>query len=99
MMSPTEIQTYLPDAPEGYSYEVEQVSKLIARVWLHHHKQYLYKQGEPVKTVYCFVKGKKVYPPANAKHAKARSLCSIVDLSSQSPYTTLNTHDWTVLTD
>ncbi len=98
-MTPQEIQAHLPEPPEGYSYEVDPVSKLITRVWLHHHKPYLYNQGEPVKTVYCFVKGKKVYPPSNAKRARARSVCPIDKLHEQSPFSTINTHPWTVLTD
>ena len=84
-----DIMDSLPDAPSGYHHSVEVVSPLVHRVWLHHHAAYDYACGEPVKTVYCFIKGGKVYPPKNANQARPKSVCLLVDLVNQSPYTTI----------
>jgi len=88
-MTPDQIHQYLPDAPPGYHYSVEQVSKLIQKVWLHHEYDYVYAEGDPVKTVYCFVKGDKVHPPKDHKQARPRSVTTLVDLHTMSPYTTV----------
>ena len=83
------IENYLPDEPDGYHYSVEQVSPLVHRVWLHHHREYSYKDGEPVKTVYCFIKGGKVYPPQNYKKMRPKSLCKLTELFKQPPHSTI----------
>lgn len=62
---------------------------MVIRVWLNHHIEYMYKQGEPVRTIYCFIKGDKVYPPKNYKTARARSLCGIMELYKQPNYSTI----------
>ena len=84
-----DIESSLPTPPDNFHYSVEVVSPLIHRVWLHHHANYDYACGEPVKTVYCFVKGGKVYPPKNANQARPKSVCLLIDLKNQSPYTTI----------
>ena len=77
----------LPDAPSGFHYSVEVVSPLVHRIWLHHHADYDYACGESVKTVYGFVKGGKCYPAKNANQARPKSVCLLIDLKDQSPYT------------
>lgn len=79
----------LPTPPDNFSYSVEQMSPLVIRVWLHHHQEYVYKEGEPVRTIYCFVKGDKVYPPKNHKTSQSRSVCGIMELYKQPNYTTI----------
>ena len=82
-----DIMNSLPGAPTGFHYSVETVSPLVHRIWLHHHKNYDYACGEPVKTVYGFVKGGKCYPAKNAKTMRPKSVCLLIDLKDQSPYT------------
>lgn len=88
-MTPEEVLTYLPEEPPGYYYSVEQMSTLVQRVWLNHKCHYNYNSGEPVKTIWGFIKSGKVHTAKNYKQAKARSVCSIVDahqLPSYSSY-------------
>ena len=40
-------------APEGYHYEQEKDFKRnVTAIWLHHHKEYDYNLGKPVKTIW-----------------------------------------------
>ena len=84
-----EVREALPVAPKGYHYSVEQVSPLLQRVWLHHERPYVYAEGEPVRTVYCFVKSGRVHAPKNFKTPRPQSVCMLIDLAKQSPYTTI----------
>ena len=84
----THVKESLPTPPPHHHYEVEQMSPLVTRVWLCHERDYVWSD-EPVKTVYCFVKGGKVYPPKNYKTARPKSVGLLIDLKSMSPYTTI----------
>ena len=86
-VTPQLILQCLPDAPEGFHHSVEQVSPLVHRVWLHHHREYVYAEGDEVKTVWGFVKGGKVYPAKNYKTLKPKSQCSLLDAWHLSGYT------------
>lgn len=88
-MTVIDILSNLPDCPVGYNYEIERVSPLVHRVWLHHEADYDYACGEKVKTVWGFIKGDKVYPPKNFKQMRAKSVCLLTDASSLSGYTSI----------
>lgn len=83
-----QIQSCLPDAPEGYEYEVQQLSSLITRVILYHPDVYTYTT-ERVWTVHSFIKGDKVYPPKNAKTSATRSICNVMSMYKLHPFTLL----------
>lgn len=87
--TPDQVEKFLPDPPDGFHYSVEQVSPLVMKVWLHHHKVYDYNLGEPVKTIYCFIKQDKVYPPKSCEKMRPESLCPLTDLWRQPSYTTI----------
>lgn len=91
-LSPSEIESYLPAAPAGYSYTVERMSPLVSRVWLNHERDYVHAEGEPVRTVFCFIKGDKCYAAKNYKTARPKSVCVLRDLHSQHPYTLITTN-------
>ncbi len=79
----------LPPAPEGYHFEVENVSKLISKVWLVHHADYDYACGRVVKTIHSFIKGSKnltVHKPKNAANAYVKSFCTLEELGNQSGF-------------
>ncbi len=83
------IESYLPQAPDGFHFEVEIVSKLVTKIWLVHHKEYDYACGRVVKTIHSFIKGSKnpkVHKPKNAKTAYVRSFCTLEELPQQSGY-------------
>ena len=83
------IESYLPQAPDGFHFEVEVVSKLITKIWLVHHADYDYACGREVKTIHSFVKGSKnltVHKPKKAKNAYVKSFCTLEELSQQSGY-------------
>ena len=94
------VSDYLPQAPQGFHYEVEVISKLITKVWLVHEANYDYACGKVVKTIYCFLKGSKnitVHKPKNGSAAYVKAFCSLSDLSSQSPYSFYKPKDETLL--
>ena len=77
----------LPEAPEGYSYEVEQESQMWWRIWLVNHFPFSHT-AEKVRTVYGYVKKNGgCHPPLDTKKPRQREvLCQLVDLKHQSPY-------------
>ena len=56
-------------APDGYSYQVEEFKRGVLAIWLLHHKDYVYAEGEKVRTIWGFykVKSKEYFAPINAK--------------------------------
>lgn len=84
-----QIENFLPNPPDNYSYEVSQVSPLVHRIDLLHHVVYDYNLGQPVRTVYGFVKGSKVYPPKNYKTPRPKPVCNLTEMYLQSGYTTI----------
>ena len=87
--TPEFILKCLPDEPKGYHYEVEIVSPLVHRVWLVHHTDYVYAEGEQVRTVWGFIKSGKIYPPKNHKTARPKSVGILMDAYKLSSYTTI----------
>jgi hypothetical protein len=74
-------------APEGYSYEFEKNFKRnVTAIWLHHHKQYDYNLGKPVKTIWGFYnsKTKQFHAPVNSK-----TIGDCVDIKRTRPYTAM----------
>ena len=74
-------------APEGYHYELEKDFKRnTTAIWLHHHKQYDYNLGKPVKTIWGFYNTKKreFYAPINSK-----TVGSVVKIENTTPYTAM----------
>lgn len=91
-----DVEEALPSPPEGYTYEVEQVSSLITRVWLHHPDVYTYTK-EPVRTVHCFIKSGKVYPARNWKTPRIKSVGTLSDLKTLSVFSLINKPENTLL--
>ena len=56
-------------APKGYSYETEDFNTKYLRIMLVHHRDYVYAEGQQVKTVWGFInkKTRQVHAPINAK--------------------------------
>ena len=91
-----DVEASLPSPPEGFSYEVEQVSSLIIRVWLHHPDLYTYTT-ESVRTVHCFIKSGKVYPARNWKTPRIKSVGALSDLKTLSVFSLINTPENTLI--
>ena len=91
-----DVEASLPPCPEGFSYEVEQVSSLIIRVWLLHPDVFSYTT-DPVRTVHCFIKSGKVYPARNWKTPRIKSVGTLIDLKEMSSYTVINRPEHTLL--
>jgi len=83
-----EVEDSLPSPPDGFSYSVERVSPMVAKVWLNHPDRYTYTE-DPVRTIYCFLKNDKVHPPSDKDKMRPKSVCHISELSQQSPHTTI----------
>lgn len=82
----------LPTAPCGHHYEVEQVSKLQAKVWLVRDEPSPFLEKE-IRTIYCFIRGSKnlkVHKPKNAKESYAKSFCEMDELKNQSSWSLHN---------
>ena len=79
----------LPEAPTGYSYDVERVTDMVIKVWLNHHQDYDYACGKPVSTIYAYIKRDMVHEPKNSLKMKVKALCPLSELSTKSPYTTM----------
>ena len=87
-LSSNQVANFLP-VPDWGRLEVEQISPLVQRVWFYHERDYVYAEGEPVRTVWGFIKGGKVYPPKNSKTAQAKSVCSVTHAFKLSGFTTI----------
>ena len=82
------IEQFLPEAPKGHHYEVETVSPLVSKVWLCRNEMSQLLEKD-IRTIYCFIKGKRkltVHQPKNAKDMYVKSFCSIDELAAQPPY-------------
>ena len=84
MSSHSDIQALLPSPPAGYSYRVEKVSPLVHKVVLVFPPM-IHK--EDVECVHCFIKSGKVFPASNGKTAQTRSVGTLADLPTMSPWT------------
>ena len=77
-MSVEVISDLLPDPPEGFTYEVEQFSPLVYRVWIVNHSIMFSYTSEPVKSVWGFVKstGDVVLPKNHLKITSTKEVKS-----------------------
>ena len=86
----------LPEAPYGYSYRVEQFSKLVWRVMLINHGTFSYKEdGKEISSIHCFIKSTgDVMKPKNRDKISTEKVCTINELSDANPYSIINdTHN------
>jgi len=74
------------EPPEGYSYEVRQHKRNIVSIWLCHHCQYNYNDGNPISTIWGFWDTKKqcYYTPINSTKQG-----DPVDINDTRPYTAM----------
>jgi hypothetical protein len=84
MDSSSDILSLMPSPPPGYSYRVDKVSPLVSKVVLVF-PEMLRKSG--IECVHCFIKNGKVFPASNGKTAQARSVGTLADLPTMSPWT------------
>ena len=86
---PSQTLLFLPDEPSMGFYQVEQVSPLVQRVWLVHHADYAYANGDDVRTIWGFIKGTRVHAPKNHKTMQVKSCCDLVDAYKLNSYSTI----------
>ena len=84
MNSCSDIEALLPSPPPGYSYRVEKVSSLVHKVILVFPEML---RKSDIECVHCFIKSGKVYPASNGKTAQTRSVGTLADLPTMSPWT------------
>ena len=90
------IESNLPTPPDGYSYRVEQFSKLVHRVMLVNHGTFSYKEdGEEIASVHCFIKSTgDVLKPKNRDKISTTKVCTIHELQNANPFSIINdTHN------
>ena len=80
----------LPEAPEGYSYDVQRVTPQVIKVWLYHDDANHSYTNEPIYTIHSYIKRDMVHQPKNTEKMKVSSICHLSELSEQSPWSTLN---------
>ena len=83
------INSCLPDAPKGYSRRIVQESATIYRVDLIHERQYMYKQGEVVSTIWGFVKKDQVHRVGIKQKPAREAVCHLLDASDLSGYSSI----------
>ena len=83
------INSCLPDTPDGYRRRIIQQSPTIYKVVLDHEREYSYKQGETVTTVWGYVKKDKVHRIGINDKPAREVLCHILDASDLSGYTAI----------
>lgn len=62
------IPQFIHNAPEGYSYEVEDFKRNVFSIWLRCHREFDYNLGKPTRTIWGFYNYKKCqfYSPVNS---------------------------------
>lgn len=83
---------FIHEPPEGYSYEVQQYKRNILSIWLRHHCKYNYNDGDPVSTIWGFVKYKTTKrSSSHTYHApiNANKVGEQVDIEDTRPYTAM----------
>ena len=76
---------FVHDAPEGYSYEVEEFKRNVISIWLLHHQIFSYT-SDPVRTIWGFYNTKKreYFAPINSKKCGSK-----VIITDTTPYTSM----------
>ena len=89
-MKPTQIEILrsLPQAPDGYYYTIQDVSPMVSKVWLNDTRVFSHT-ADPVRTIYCFIKNNKVHAPASKDKMRPKSVCTLSNLHTQDPYSTI----------
>lgn len=83
------INSCLPDTPKGYSRIIVKESSTVYRVDLIHEREYMYKQGETVSTIWGFVKKDQVHRIGTKQKPSKESVCHLLDASDLSGYTAI----------
>ncbi len=80
------IPSFPHEAPDGYSYEIEEFNTRTVRIVLRHHCKYDYNLGKPVKTVWGFYSPKKgtYHSPINYNRVG-----NVVDVKKTTKYTSM----------
>ena len=77
---------FIHDPPKGYSYEVTTFKRNVCAIWCRNHRQYVYNDGAPSKTIWGFYNIKKrcYHAPINSKKAG-----DVIDIHKTTPYTAM----------
>ena len=80
------IPQFKHQAPEGYSYEVEEFKRGVFSIWLRCHHRFDYNMGKPTRTIWGFYDYKKCqfYSPVNSK-----TVGKVVDFKNTRNYTAM----------
>jgi hypothetical protein len=90
-MSVEVITDLLPEPPDGFTYEVEQFSPLVHRVWIVNHGTTFSYTSEPVKSVWGFVKSTgDVVLPKNHLKITSKKVCHVTEIPQSMKYSTIN---------
>ena len=85
------ITSFLPEPPEGFTYEVEKFSPLVHRVWIINHGTTFSYTSEPVKSVWGFVKSTgDVVLPKNHLKITSNKVCHVTEIPQSMKYSTIN---------
>ena len=85
------VEDMLPIEPPGFSYRVEQFSKLVYRVMLINHASFTYKdEDEEIATVWGFVKSTgAVHRPKSRDRMSSIEVCKVTNIPQELCYTTI----------
>ena len=84
------ITKLMPPSPMGYTYEVEQFSPLMYRVWIVNHSVFSHTPDKPY-SVWGFIKSNgDVWAPKTANKPRPRGkVCHISDIPDELRYSTI----------
>ena len=83
------IEHFLPVPPNNYSYEVEQVSSLVHRVWIVNHGVFSHTDTPP-RSVWGFVKSTgDVLAPKSPDKPRRGKVCHVQDIPDTMRYSTI----------
>ena len=73
-------------SPKGYEYQTVPFKRNVVAVWLLCHRQFIYNNGSPTRTIWGFynTKTKQYHAPINSQQ-----IGEVVQLSDTSPYTSM----------
>ena len=80
---------FIHEPPEGYSYEVQQYKRNILSIWLLYHCQYNYNDGDPISTIWGFVKYKTTKAVRTLMPPSTQIRSEKVDMQNTRPYTAM----------
>ena len=61
-------KSFSHNAPEGYSYEVEEFKRNVIAIWIRNHYQFVYNGGDSIRSIWGFfnTKTESYHAPINA---------------------------------